>query len=440
MKWLACFGVFLAMAGAASAAPTVTVGAEEVVYTFTPPNNGSGPLWSFGCTAIARLGDEVVVSQMETGEGVPRLCNTRWRLLRRTADGWSLLNEADGYRQREPTLLGVLDNDTFLLNVNDSQMPAGTEYGPCKPYLLRFSLADPKAPQAVEPTWQGTPHFTDHSYRGFAVDSNRGEILMLNIDATTSVENWCYMNAAGETLRNGGISFPIRACYPQVALARGGAHVLAIGDIKEPVKEWAEYKFAQTQQGWDYVFRILYYTSTPDLKAQDFAAPIEIANVDATAGAIGNQDLWIAPDGSAHILYTEREVASALMRDKFFPGKSILSSLHLAVVKDGKVVERRTVHAGVEGEEAGCARFHETPDGKVYALVAVNGNPSRNALVQTYPLPERFEFIPVPLKAPFGSYLLANTRAGNKPSNTIDVLGHSATPDAMSYARIVLGE
>ncbi|MDX9973922.1 MAG: hypothetical protein RBU21_13140 [FCB group bacterium] len=440
MRWIGAILLAFGIEGMAFAAPTVTVQAEEAVYQIIPPNNGSGPLWSFGCSPIARLGQDVIVAQMETGEGVPRLCNTRWRLLRRTDKGWEVINEAEGYRQREPALLGVLDETSLLLNVNDSIMPPGTEYGPCKPYVMKFTLAEPKATVPLMPTWVGEPHFTDHSYRGFAVDSERHELLMLNIDATTSVENWCWMNAAGETLRNGGISFPIRSCYPQVALKNGAAYVLAISDIVEPVKEWAEFKFDQTKQKWDYVFRILYFTYTPDIKTQDFVAPIEIANVDATAGAISNQDLWIAADGSAHILYTQREVQTALLRDKFFPGRSILPSLHLAVVKDGKIVERKTLHTGVEGEEAGWARFHETPSGSVYALVSFSGNKPRNELVRVYPAPETFEFIPVPLKAPFGSYLLPNTRAGNKPSNSIDLIGNADGSEAISYAQLTIQE
>jgi hypothetical protein len=440
MRLSASLFVFLVLSCVAWAAPAVTVNCEEEIYRIKPPDNGSGPLWSYGCSPIARLGQDVVVSQMETGEGVPKLCNTRWRLLRKAEMGWEVLNEAEGYRQREPALLGALDEKTFLLNVNDSQMPAGTMYGKCKPYLLKFSLAEPKSPQPLEPKWQGEPNFIDHSYRGFSVDSARREMLMLNIDAVTSVENWCWMNEAGETLRNGGISFPIRACYPQVALKNGAAYVLAIGDIKEPVKEWAEYKLAQTGQAWDYVFRILYFTSTPDIKTTDFAAPIEIANVDATAGAISNQDLWIAPDGSAYILYTQREVQTALLRDKFFPGKSILASLHLAVVKDGKVVDRKVLHEGVESDEVGCARFQELPGGTVYALVSFSGTKPRNELVRVVPVPERFEFVPVPLKTPFGAYLLPNTRAGNKPSNTIDVLGNSSAGDVISYAQLAVQE
>jgi len=427
---------------------TVSVASEEDVYTFVSPNNGSGPLWSYGCTSIVRLGEHVVVSQMETGEGVPLLANTRWRLLERGETEWKLLAEAEGYRQREPCPLATVSRDGFFLNVNDSQTPSGTKYGACKPYLLEFQLENPAAPKTVLPKWVGEPNFTDHSYRGFAADRNQAELLMLNIDAKTSVENWCLLKMSGEVanqeigvprgevLRNGGITFPIRACYPQVALEGGAAYVLAVGDIHEPVEEWAKYKFEQTQQEWDYVFRILYYTSNPDLRTQDFAPPIEIANVDATAGFIGNQDLWVAPDGSALVMYTQREVQSPLLRDKFFPGKSLLNSLYLAVIKNNTIAERRTLFTGVEGEEPGCARFQVTSSGRLYAFVYLSGAKPRNVLLPVYPQAADTAPIPVPLKTPFSSYCLASVRAGNEPSNTIDVLGSSTSSSVLSYARI----
>ena len=415
---------------------TVAVKAEENVYSFTSPDNGSGPLWAYGCTSILRLGDEVIVSEMETGKDIPPLCNTRWRVLRRAADGWKVFAEEDGYRQREPCSLAAVANDGFFLNVNDSQTPAGTKYQTCKPQLVHFMLADAAARQQIAPKWAGEPTFTDHSYRGFAADRARGELLMLNIDAKTSVQNWCLLTAAGETVRNGSITFPIRSCYPQAALEGGAAYVLAVGDIREPVKEWADYKYAQTKQDWDYVFRILHFSSTPDIRAKEFAPPIAIANVDATAGALGNQDLWIAPDGVAFILYTEREVQSALLRDKFFPGKSIIGSLYLAVVKDNAIVERRVIIEGRQGEEPAHARFQQTPDGTVYALVFMAGANPRDVLVQIRPTPETQELAAVPLKVPFTSFYLATVRAGNAPSNTVDVLGNSASGTTISYACI----
>ncbi len=420
-------------------APSVRVTAEEDVYSFTPPDNGSGPLWSYGCTTIARLGDRLVVSEMETSEGVPLLCNTKWKLAERSEEGWEVFAEAEGYRQREPCLLATLSDHEFYLYVNDSLTPPGTKYGPCEPHLLAFDLNElSQPPRELMPEWAGETYFTDHSYRGYAADRASRELLMLNINAKTSTEHWALLTPDGTTLKNGGIDFPIRACYPQVALTSHAAYVLAVSDIVEPNEEWRNYKFEQTQRKWDYVFRILYFTWTPDLLTQEFGAPIEIANVDKTGGHISNQDLWISPDGEAYVMYTEREVASALIRDKFVPDGSIVNSLHLAVVKDGEVIRRKVLVKGTESVQPGHARFQVTPDGKVYALLYINGAEHPNQLMQIYPLVDDPPTVPVPFKKPFGSFLMPTVRSGNAPSNIIDVFGMNGSGNTMSYGQAII--
>jgi len=421
--------------------PGVEVRVEEEVYDFVSPENGSGPLWSYGCTVIARSGVDVVVSQMETGVDVPKLCNTRWRLLRRGKDGWDCFAEAAGYRQREPCPLAILPGGRVYLNVNDSTQPPGTMYGACEPHMLQFTLgSDPGSPVKIVPEWAGIPSFSDHSYRGFATDPNTDQLLMFNIDNKTSVQHWCLLAADGKTVRNGTVTFPIRACYPQVALKRGAAHILAVGDIYEPVEEWREFKFQQTKRKWDYVFRILYYAWTPNIHGQDFNTPIEIANVDETAGHITNHDLWIAPDGAAYIVYSQRDVQSALMRDRFFPDKSTIDSLYLAVVKDGAVADRRMLMDGKDGRQPDCARFHETPAGTVYLVMYVGGNEPGNVLMQVYPPKKDAELVPIPFEKPFTSFCLTSERAGNRPSMIVDILGNRGRGDKLSYGQVALKE
>ena len=99
--------------------------------------------------------------------------------------------QAEGYRQREPAVLATTGPDSFYLNVNDSTQPPGTKYGPCTPYLLKFGVDNPAETRKLSPVWEGEPSFTDHSYRGFAGDRDAKEMLMLNIDAKTSEQNWC---------------------------------------------------------------------------------------------------------------------------------------------------------------------------------------------------------------------------------------------------------
>ncbi len=416
--------VFLPL-GAFGQTPAVQVIAEEEVYTIVNPDNGAGPMWAYGSTEIARSGDTVYVCQMETGASIPPLSNTRWRLLQRADGGWRLVVEPDRFIQREPCPLAVI-RDTLFLSVNDSTQPPGTQYGNCEPHVLRFRCSGGAVEQTkLTPAWAKQHTFTDHSYRGFAADPEAAKVVMLNIDAETSEQNACLMTTDGQTIGTASVSFPIRACYPQVALRGNAVHVLAIGDIVEPVAGWKAYKFEQTQRSWDYVFRILYYTATPDITRQGFTAPLEIANVDATGGAISNQDLWISPDGAAYSLYTECEVASALLRDRFFPGKSVIPSLRLAVVKDGAVASRTVLYHGSEASQPGWARFHVAADGTVYAVLYVSGSGAGNKLLQVYPPVENAPLIPIPAQTPLPAFCLANIRAGNLPSNTIDLLGQS---------------
>ena len=421
------------------ASPRVRVLSETEVYTLVLPNNGSGPLWCRGCTEVVRLGKRVFVSQMETSEWVPPLCNTRWRLLEKQESGWSPIAEADDYRQREPCPLAVTDKGELFMNVNTSAEPPGVKYGRCMPHLLRFRFAEDGLKQdEVLPMWQARPFFTDHSYRGYAADPAAARLLMLNIDARTSIQHACLLTAQGETLANGSAEFPIRACYPQVALVGDAVHVLAVSDIPEPVKEWHVFKSRSTGSSWDYVFRILFYTSSPNLREQDFGKPIEIANVDDTAGHVSNKDLWISPEGEAYILYSQEEVHSALVRDEFFPGKSTVPSLHLAVVKDGAVVRRHVLLDGASGvTPAGSAWFHVTADKTVYVLAAVNDDGLENWLIHVYPSVDTENPAPIPLVRPFASFCIATVRAGNAPSNTIDLFG-SGGDRTYSHAEVVI--
>jgi|GEM_PF-839200 len=417
--------------------PMAIVRVQEEVYRFEPPNNGSGPMWSHGNTQVVCSGEDVFVSQMETGRDVLPLSNTRWRLLRRGAQGWETVAMPGSFSQREPCPLAVMGKRLFL-SVNDLVEPPGTRYGRCEPGLLRFDIDElEEEPQRILPNWgDPLPHFTDHSYRGLAADPTSRRLLVLHIDAQTSLQHWCYLTEEGETLRSGAIGFPIRACYPQVALQGKAAYVLAVGDIYEPVEEWRAYKREKLQREWDYVFRILYFTWTPDILAQDFMEPIEIANVDATAGNIFNQDLWVSPSGQAYILYTEQPVASELLRDRFFPGLSVTRSLFLAVVDQGKLIERRVIWEGNASGEPVQARFHETPDGRLYVVAFAQGEKAGNYLASVYPDERTIEWVPIPLEPAFVSYCLADRRSGCEPSYTIHIHGHTNSAERVDYAEV----
>lgn len=418
---------------------------EETVTVWLPPENGAGPLWCYGSPLLFRDGEDVYASVSETGADVPPLSNTRWALYRRTRDGWKAVQSDASYRQREPSPLGGFPGSGLLLTTNPSNQPPGTKYGTCDPELLVFTLpVDSARPKVERPAWPGTPYFTDHSYRGFAVDSERKEALWLNIDAHTSVQNWSFRNAEGLWSSNGGIAFPVRSCYQQVALQNGSAHVLAIGDIVEPIDEWRTFKHDLTGRDWDYVFRRLFYTCTPDIARQDFIPPVEIDSVDSTAGHIANLDLWIGRDGTAHILYLRNTVQTQELRDRFFPGLPILRTLEYTALKDGKITRRETLLAGGEipsGTDVLYGRFHSTPDGRlwaVYSAQVIGTTGTRFYLMPVSPDLQRSNKVVFDLKEPLGTFFTATERGGSPPSWTLDLFGNHPKPQTLGYAQVQL--
>jgi len=432
-------------ASIAGKAPAVVVEAEEVITTCAAPNNGAGPLWCYGAPLIVRVGGDVFASITETGQDVPPLCNTRWRLFRRDEKSWKLLHYPPAFRNREPCPLVAFADGSLFLSVNPSTQPPGTQYGACEPDALRFSAKEPdREGEPLRPLWADGAIFTDHSYRGIAADGPRGELLLLNIHSRTGEYFWSFRDESGKWAQQGRIAFPIRACYPEVALRNRAAHVLAIGDIVEPNKEWRAYKLAKTNRDWDYAFRRLFYTWTPDIGRSEFASPLELDTVEATAGHISNLDLWIAGDGAAHLLYLKNSIASPLMRNRFFPGQPIVSSLEHVVLKEGKIIARKTLLRGVEGagsEIPGHARFHATDDGRLFVVYLCSGRTAEgkplleNRLLQVLPQEKDVRPATIPLKEPFRTFFTAAERGGSKPSRLLDLFGAGRDGTALRYAR-----
>ena len=420
---------------------------EEVITRYTPANNGAGPMWCYGSTVIARQGSDVFLSVIETGKDVPLLCNTRWQLWRRSVEGWKLAQAEKDYRQREPCPMVVFQNGPVFLSVNPSTEPAGTKYGPCRPLMLEFDPANPSVPAKTHtPAWADGTYFTDHSYRGFAADGAKGELLLLNINARTSEQFVSYRDGSGRWHQKGTITFPIRSCYPQVALRDGAAHVMAIGDIVEPVKEWQKLKFEKLKRKWDYVFRRLFYTYTGDIRTTGFCDPIEIDTVEKTAGHIRNLDMYIDQTGAAHLLYTKQPHQYEFLRDKYFPGETMTVYLEYVTVKDGKVLSRRKLAerpSEPEGFEPSFGRFHIDSAGKLYVIAAgtsvENGQRTYGnflGLISAGKNKPRFERIE--LKHPFGNFFTNTPRGGSKPSDIIDIFGIADDSPNLRYARILI--
>ncbi len=418
---------------------------EETITTCLSPNNGAGPMWCYGSPLVVRKGNDVFVSIMETGEGVEPLCNTRWRLFKRDAEGWNLIQTQKDFRLREPSPLVSFKGGPLFMSITPSIEPPGTHYGRCATQLLRFDLPDPLEPPEIEnPVWDGDPYFTDHSYRGVCSDGENGEILWMNIDAKTSTQHISHRDRMGRWKYLEGIDFPVRSCYPQVALKAGAAHALAIGDIVEPIKEWQAYKHEQSGRKWDYVFRRLFYTYTPNIHEASFSEPLEIDTTESTSGHITNLDLWIGPEGEAHILYLKSTVQSTVMRDRFFPGLPILKTLEYTVVNEGQIVKRETLLVGGEGDfeySAKYGRFHSTPDGRLWAVFpgmrkTEAGTISRMFLMQVHPIIDRENILGVELDPVFGGFFTASERGGSEPSWTLDLFGQFG--ELLRYAQIDL--
>jgi hypothetical protein len=241
----------------------------------------------------------------------------------------------------------------------------------------------------------------------------------------------------------GKIAFPIRAAYPQVALRGGQAHVMAIGDIREPVEAWRQLKYEKLKRDWDYVFRRLFYTFSPDLSSQPFVKPIEIDSVEKTGGHITNLDLHVDTDGTAHVLYLKRPHVYAFIRDAYFPGEPMTTSLQYLVVRDGQVQQRKelavTPTRGA-GFEPGYARFHVAPD-RLFVIMAGSSigqqGVSRWSNLIRGVRPEGGA-IEMNLEHPFRSFFTAAPRGGNSPSYTLDLFGVAEDGPNLRYAEVRL--
>lgn len=431
---------------------------EEDVYTYEPANNGAGPMWCGGSTCLVRIGEDVFASGIETIKGAKPLNNCRWMLFRRGPSGWEKLQADPSDRTREPSPLAGFPDGRLFLSANPTLVTNPETYsGPARPEILQLGAADPKAPwKAIFPGWAGTPKFTEHSYRSFAADgSNRELILFQNIDYTHA--EWAFFDRAGKWSAQGKLIWPsaagdnkpqpIRVCYPNVALKNRAVYFCGVSDIVEPNKEWRAYKKQLTGRDWDYDFRRLFYTWTADITSGKFNDWVEIASRDKTGGWISPGDLWVAPDGAAHIVWTERAIDERL-RQKFFPAAKQSHSLNYAIVRDGKVVRRQTLVLAEEGgtkEIPASPRFQVTPENRLFLIHYVGGTDSNGQALSENRIMELradgtvSESRRVPLKIPFTGYFTATVRAGSPPSNTLELLGHHAgKPMTLSYARIRL--
>jgi hypothetical protein len=153
----------------------------------------------------------------------------------------------------------------------------------------------------------------------------------------------------------------------------------------------------------------------------------------------------VGPDGSVHILWTERALDERL-REKFFPDAKQSHALNYAVIRDGTIEVRRTIAIAEEGGSRlipGPARFHISPGNRLFIVYFIKGtndsgdSVAENRLVEISPGGIPGTSVALLFKNPFSSFFTATVRAGSKPSEILDMLGLTEKiKNTISYAKI----
>ncbi len=453
------FGLWLvvgAAVGAAELRPVVEI--EEDVYTYTNADNGAGPMWCHGSTCLVRIGERLFASGLETLPEVRPLNNCRWVLFERRARGWERVRVDTEGRTREPApIAGFADGRLFLSANPTLGRGAEPNGGPARPEVLQFKAEEiAVSPLVLAPGWKGKPAFTEHSYRSFAADGEAGEFVLFQNIGYTHAE-WAFFDRKGNWSAQGQLKWPwgadyekpepIRVCYPNVAVRDRAVHFCGVSDIVEPNAAWRDFKRQLTGKQWDYDFRRLFYTWTPNIANEPFAEWIEIASREKTCGWISPGDLYVAPGGEVHVLWSERAIDERL-REKFFPEAKQTNSLNYALIRQGKIVRRMTLAQSAEGRGgiAGSGgRLQVTPEGRLFVVYYASGTDasgksvSENQVMELRSDGSLSGATSLNLQRPFTMYFTTTTRGGSPSSRTLELLGQRAgTANTISYARVQL--
>ncbi len=429
---------------------------EELVYRYEPANNGAGPMWCNGSSCLVRIGNRIFASGLETVSEWKPLNNCRWMLFEQFREGWTkIMTDPEG-RTREPSPMVVFHDGSLFLSANPTLTSPDTQAGPARPEILLFDTKGRQwKPEKLFPGWEGSPEFTEHSYRSFASDGAGKELIILQNIGYTHAE-WAFRDITGNWTARGQLKWPwgseyeepepIRVCYPNVMLKGRAVYFCGVSDIIEPKKAWREYKREITGREWDYDFRRLFFTWSEDITREGFHPWVEISSREETCGWIFPCDLWAAPDGTVHLLWTERAIDERL-RERFFPSARQSHALNYAIVRQGEVVSKRSLVLAEEGDSKeipGPARFQVTPDNRILVIYYLGGtnasgqNVAENRVMELFHGGSQDIPVTIPLKQPFTNFFTATVRAGSKPSQILDMLGTTSEANTIRYARINL--
>ena len=440
----------------------LTVVAEETVRSVQDYNNGAGPFWCYGSGTMIRDGDRVMCTVNDVVPESTPLCNTDWNLYcRRDGDTWRLVRSGGGTLEREPCPLVRLPDGRIVVSTNGSVEtldPYDDGRCPCRcePYLLRLDVSDPGGrPVRIDPQWDGDYRFSEHSYRAIGADGLAGTLFLTQQVPGDGIydQAWCFLNAEGEWTANGVLRFPMRGCYLTTVVKGRAVYIVAVSDETEPNEAWRDYKREVTGQVWDYDFRQLFYVYTPDIEEKPFSPVLTITSADETCGWTTHLGMAVLDDGTAYILYMQRNIQHPFMRDRFFPETPITVSLKLVTIRNGRVVARDTLMETVESEEStqtadgevpmsgpvpDYGALHETSDGRLLAIwhqTDPEGRRSGNFIQQVVPWAE--ERCRIDLQTPLKRFFTATGHGGTLSSNTIDLLGTDGeSPLVVRYAQV----
>ena len=432
------------------------VEAEQEVYRTLPANNGAGPMWCSGSTCLVRCAGQVLVSGIETIDGAKPLNNVRWVLLRDRGEGWQVECRDEQHRTREPCPLVTFADGRIMLSANPTLTGPDAASGPARPEILQFGAERLDHPvETLRPTWRGNPTFSEHSYRSFAADGPRNELILFQNIGYGHAE-WSFYDRDGRWSAQGQLKWPwgaayakpqpIRICYPTVAIKDRAVYFCGVSDIVEPNVEWRAAKKELTGRDWDYDFRRLFFTWTSDITSDEFQPWVEIASRESTCGWVSPCDLWVSDNHDVHILWAERALDERL-RARFYPNEKQSRALNYAIVRDGKVIRQQSLVAAREGQGGlvpGKGRFQVSEDQRLFVLYYISGTDTDGRRISENRVVELCDGEPqglhqrVPFKHPFTSFFTATTRAGSPPSRVMDLLGQCAGKEGICYGRVRL--